>query len=171
MRRATKMISGLVLALSLVATSCGDDEAEPATPADGGDEATITVTDAWARSPMPDRGAVYFMVSNQGTVADRLVGAAVADVGGIVEIHETIMEEGQAEMRPVEAVEIPAGGSVAFEPGGYHVMLLDLDAPLDVGDMLEVTLTFEAAGDVDVSAEVRPFVEDDGMGGENEGEM
>jgi periplasmic copper chaperone A len=115
--------------------------------------------------------AVYFMVSNQRAVADRLVEAAVADMRGVVEIHDSIMEGGQAEMRPVEGVEIPAGGSAAFEPGGYHVMLLDLDAPLEVGDMLEITLTFEAARDVDVSAEVRPFVEDDGMGGENDGDL
>jgi copper(I)-binding protein len=128
----------------------------------GGD---IEVRDAWARSPADDVAAVYFVVANDGDVADALV-SATADVEGRVEVHETTMEGGQAEMQPVDLVEIPAGGEVSFEPGGYHVMLLDLAEPLAVGDTVSLVLTFEQAGEVEVDAEVREFVEGDMGGGE-----
>lgn len=58
------------------------------------------------------------------------------------------------QMRPVDRIAIPAGQSVALKPGGYHVMLLDLKAPLKLGSKLEITLTFEKAGEVKVMADV-----------------
>jgi copper(I)-binding protein len=120
----------------------------------GGD---VEVSGAWARSPAEDVGAVYFIVSNDGDSTDALV-AASADVTGRVEIHETVMEGGQAQMQPVDRIEIPAGGQVSFEPGGYHVMLFDLAEPLAIGDSVSLVLTFEEAGEVEIDAEVREFV-------------
>jgi copper(I)-binding protein len=79
------------------------------------------------------------------------------------------MEDGQAEMLPIEAVVIPAGDAMAFEPGGYHVMLFDLAEPLTVGETISLVLTFEEAGEIEVEAEIREFVEGDmggGMGGD-----
>lgn len=58
-------------------------------------------------------------------------------------------------MRPVESIELPAGKTVALEPGGYHIMLLELVEPLEVGQTFEVTLSFQVAGDRTVTAEVR----------------
>lgn len=58
-------------------------------------------------------------------------------------------------MQEVDRIDIPAGESVELKPGGYHVMLLDLAAPLEVGQQFTVTLTFETAGDVEVPVEVR----------------
>jgi copper(I)-binding protein len=58
-------------------------------------------------------------------------------------------------MREVSGIDIPAGGSVSLEPGGYHVMLLDLKAPLTEGETVSITLTFENAGTVEVEAPVR----------------
>lgn len=139
-------------ALALAAPAC----------ADGVD---VDVRDAWARSPMEDVGAVYFTVTNDGDAADALVGVA-SEISGRAEIHETVMEGGEAQMQPVGSVEIPAGGEMAFEPGGYHVMLFDLVEPLVEGDTISLTLTFEEAGEIRVDAEVRPFVED-----EMEGDM
>jgi hypothetical protein len=82
----------------------------------------------------------------------------------MVGIHETLMQDGVAEMGPVEGVDVPAGTTVTFEPGGYHVMLEDMAEPLEVGATVTITLTFEQAGDVTIDADVRAFVEDeDGM--------
>jgi copper(I)-binding protein len=67
----------------------------------------------------------------------------------------TAMGGGMMTMRPVERIDVPAGETVALEPGGYHVMLLDLAAPLEVGATVEVTLTFESAGTQVVTADVR----------------
>ena len=58
-------------------------------------------------------------------------------------------------MQPVDSIELPAGEEVSLEPGGYHIMLLDLVAPLEVGDTFDIVLTFENAGEVTVTAEVR----------------
>jgi hypothetical protein len=78
------------------------------------------------------------------------------------------MVEGQAEMTPVEGgLTIPAGGTVMLEPGGYHVMFVDLTTPLEVGDTVSITFTFEDAGELSVDAEVKPFVEEE-MGGSME---
>lgn len=68
---------------------------------------------------------------------------------------ETTMGGGMMSMQPVEAIEVPANGSVALEPGGFHIMLLDVKKVLAVGDTIEVTLTFEKAGEVQATAEVR----------------
>lgn len=65
------------------------------------------------------------------------------------------MDDGSMTMKPVDSIELPAGEAVKLEPGGYHIMLLDLVAPLEVGQSIEVTLTFEKAGEKTVTAEVR----------------
>lgn len=64
-------------------------------------------------------------------------------------------DSGSMTMREVDAIELPAGEMVELAPGGYHIMLIDLVAPLEVGDEIELTLTFEKAGDRTVTAEVR----------------
>lgn len=156
MRRIIAVTTATLLAIGL--TACGDDES--ASEASSG----VSVADAWARSPMSDVGAVYFVVTNAGTEDDRLIGAAAPDLDATVEVHETTIANGQAEMSPVDGVDIPAGGSVAFEPGGYHVMLTDLTTPLEVGSTITIVLTFDQAGEVEAQAEVRTFVEDGGMG-------
>ncbi|MGZ5129200.1 MAG: copper chaperone PCu(A)C [Actinomycetota bacterium] len=156
MRRIIAVSTSALLAVGLAA--CGGDEST--SDASGG----VSVTEAWARSPMGDVGAVYFVVTNDGAEADRLTAAAAPDLGGTVEVHETTMSGGQAAMSPVDGVDIPAGGVVTFEPGGYHVMLTGLTSPLEVGSSITIVLTFEQAGDVEVQAEVRSFVEDGGMG-------
>ena len=62
---------------------------------------------------------------------------------------------GMMSMSPVEEIPVPAGETVSLEPGGYHIMLLDLVAPLETGSTIELTLTFENAGEMVVEAEVR----------------
>lgn len=62
---------------------------------------------------------------------------------------------GMMTMREVPSIEVPADGSVELKPGGLHIMLLDVKKTLAVGDTIEVTLTFENAGEVTVTAEVR----------------
>jgi copper(I)-binding protein len=151
----------LVLLAALGTAGCGGDEGSE------GGSGGIDLSDAWARSPAPDMGAAYLSIENTGDQADTLT-AVSADVEGTVELHETSMVDGQAEMKPVEGgLEIPAGETVVLEPGGYHVMMTDLATPLEVGDTVAVTLTFQEAGDLTVEAKVETFVEED-MGGSME---
>ena len=65
------------------------------------------------------------------------------------------MGDGMMTMQPVDSIPVPAGEKVELKPGGYHVMLLDVKKVLAVGDTIDVTLTFEKAGEVTTTAEVR----------------
>jgi len=161
MTRMLRWMLVVTITLSMTAVACSEDD----DPGSGG--GSISVSDVWGWSSTPDRGAVYFTVENTGGEADRITGAA-SDVAGTVQVHETTMVDGTAQMGEVDAVEVPAGGSVTFEPGGYHVMLMDISEPLEVGSSIDVTLTFEGFGDVPVSAEIREFT-GEAMG--DEGEM
>jgi len=158
MRKALIVLTALA-ALATLAVGCGD-EAEDADA--GSDAGALEITDAWARSPMQDVGAVYFAAHNGAEADDRLVGVST-EVAGRAEIHETVERDGQMVMQPVEVVTIPAGGDVMFQPGGYHIMLFDLTAPLEVDSTIALVLEFENAGRVDIQALVMAFVPDEGM--------
>jgi len=124
----------------------------------GGDDDTVKAEDAWARTSamMQDAGAVYVTLTG-GETADSLVKAqAPTDIAAMTEIHETTMnDEGAMMMGEVPAIDVPAGTTVMLEPGGYHIMLMNLTAPLESGQEFDVVLTFETAGDVTVPVEVR----------------
>ena len=78
------------------------------------------------------------------------------DMGGSDETTDASTGEGAMVMQEVKGgLPIPAGKAVALEPGGYHVMLMELAKPLEEGSMFELTLTFESAGEKTVNVEVR----------------
>ncbi len=115
------------------------------------------VTNAWVRPPAgPDRPAAgYLSITNPGGTPDALVGAS-SSIAMSVEIHETTTDSsGMTGMHPMPRLEIPAGGTVKLEPGGYHMMLMGTGDKLKIGDKIEITLQFEQAGTVVVEAEVR----------------
>jgi copper(I)-binding protein len=116
----------------------------------------LQVTGAWVRPPTApgSPAAAYFTVTNEATEADALVAVSSA-VAESVEIHETTMESGMIGMHPVERLEIPAGGSVTLEPGGYHLMLMGIaDGALIAGTTIVLDLEFERAGTIPVEVEV-----------------
>lgn len=99
--------------------------------------------------------AAYMVIRNTGSEADKLI-AASTDVAKTVELHTVIEEGGVMRMRQVEGgIDIPANGQVELKPGGFHVMLIGLTRDLNAGDKVELTLTFEKAGQIPVTAEVR----------------
>lgn len=92
----------------------------------------------------------YLRIRNTGTEADRLVSAE-ASFAGKVEIHQMKMDGDVMQMRPVKGgLEIPAGGEVMLEPGGYHIMFMKMKRTLEAGSTEKVTLTFEKAGTIEV---------------------
>ena len=131
---------------------------EPAPEAADETPAALAVEEAWARpadTTGAARSAVYFMLRNEGGTSGRLVDAR-ADVARVVEIHQSFEEGGVMRMRPVAGgVEVGPGEAVAFEPGGYHLMLIDLQRPLAPRDTFPLTLTFEPGGEREVDVEVR----------------
>lgn len=116
----------------------------------------LSVEKAWARaSAGPARnGAGYLTISNAGAEDDRLIGAAAPGVAERIELHTHIKDGNIMRMRPVEAIDVPAGGTATLEPGGRHLMMMGLKAPLEAGQSVPVTLTFERAGEVTVTLEV-----------------
>jgi copper(I)-binding protein len=98
--------------------------------------------------------AVYLTIRNSAGTPDRLVKASSA-IAKSVELH-TMIENGDVmQMRPVEAIDVPANGEVALKPGSFHIMLIGLNKDLKPGDTFDVTLQFEQAGSVTVQAGVR----------------
>lgn len=110
---------------------------------------TIETPFARATAGPAKNGAAFLTVKNAGAEADRLI-AAKAPVADRVELHTHLHENGVMKMRQVEAVEVPAGGEAALQPGGDHVMLMGLKAPLKEGESFPLTLVFEKAGEVTV---------------------
>lgn len=143
------------LLLAFAAASCGapQDTTEQAAPAPA---AGVEVRDAWA-APTPGGVAVsagYLTIANGGAEADALIGAS-SPRAGHVEIHEMVMEGDVMRMRPLPRLDIPAGGEASLAPGGAHLMFMDVIAPFAEGESVDVTLTFERAGDVALTLPVR----------------
>jgi hypothetical protein len=98
-------------------------------------------------------GAAYMTIRG-GSEADRLIRAE-SDVAEVIELHTVENDGGVMKMRPVEGIDVPAGGEVQLAPGGFHVMLINLKRELKPGDTVALTLQFEKAGAVSVEASVR----------------
>lgn len=115
----------------------------------------MKIDDAWARATAPGAkvGAGYMRITSGGT-ADRLVGASTP-AAAKVELHVTEKKGDVMRMREVKAYDVPAKGSFELAPGGAHLMLVDLKAPLKEGAKVPLTLRFEKAGEVKVELEVR----------------
>lgn len=116
----------------------------------------LLIAHPWSRATAPTAptGAVYLTIENSGA-ADRLVSAS-ADVSDTVEIHMSMTDgAGVMQMHPLDGIEIPADGAAVFAPGGTHIMLIGLHAPLKQGGSFPLTLTFEHAGAVTVEVDVR----------------
>lgn len=116
---------------------------------------TLLIQHPWSRATaegMP-MGVAYLSITNHGKVADTLL-AASTPAAGSVEIHQTTIVDGMARMRPLPGIEIAPGATVKIEPGGTHLMLVDLKAPLTAGKSVPLTLEFRVAGHVTVQLQV-----------------
>ncbi len=141
----------LLLALILLLAACGGGDATTE-PAAGG----IIIEDAWARPPAMagGNGAAYFLVRNDGDTDDRLI--AVSSTLAMAEMHQSVMaDDGTMTMNAVDGVDVPAGQTVAFERGGLHIMFMGVAEPPVVGDTVQLTLTFQNAGEITLDVPVR----------------
>jgi copper(I)-binding protein len=157
-----------LLALLLLAlTACGSDapdlttdglqEVQPDTP--------LAVEGAYAApAPTGGTGGVFLTIQG-GSAGDALLSAAYP-AAERVELHRTTAgEDGMMQMAQIDRLEVRPGGSVQLEPGGYHLMLINLSQPLVAGQTAEVELTFENAGVVTVPVDVRPLNQLPSLGG------
>ncbi|WP_237212848.1 copper chaperone PCu(A)C [Falsiroseomonas oryziterrae] len=114
----------------------------------------LRVSGAWTRAAGAGAtGVGYMTLRNTGTSPDRLVSARTPAARS-VELHTHVREGDVMRMRPVSAIDLPAGQEVRLQPGGLHLMLIGLTAPLRQGDRVAVTLVFERAGETEVQLAV-----------------
>jgi hypothetical protein len=143
----------LILVLGFVPAAAG---AQPA--------GKIRVDAPWARASAGTTGAVYVTVRNDGDMPDRLVGASTP-AAAKAELHAMTMDGNVMKMRGVAEIDVAPHGTAELKPGGLHIMLMELKAPLKPGETFPLTLKFEKAGDVPVTVAVQ------GMGAMGPGAM
>jgi copper(I)-binding protein len=147
--KMNRIVCLFAIAVLMVATSTAGVLAGDAKVGD------ITVEGPWARASAGPAmaGAAYMTLNNAGANDDRLVAASTT-VSNKAELHTHIREGDIMRMRPVDAIDVPAGDVATLAPGGYHVMLIGLHQPLKEGETFPLTLTFEKAGEVTVEVTV-----------------
>lgn len=145
MRRASYLIAVVFLAFGIGGAS------QAQMPAAN----SIVVEQPWARATPPGAktGAAYLTVVNNGTTADRLLGATTP-LADKVEFHKETEESGVSRMREVPSVEVQPGARVSLKPGEMHMMMVGLKQPLKEGQNLPLTLQFEKAGSIAVTAAI-----------------
>ncbi|MDP2773991.1 MAG: copper chaperone PCu(A)C [Nocardioides sp.] len=153
----------VALALAFLAGSCGDDDGTPssATPTE-----KITIEDPWVRATSgtedPSMTAAFMVIDNDGSEDITLVDAS-SPVSDMVQLHEMAMVDGEMAMQEVDGgIVITAGRGKLLEPGGYHVMLMGLDAELAPGDEVELTLEFSDDTREVLTVPVKEFTEEEG---------
>lgn len=128
----------LVLLPALLISACGS----PSQP-----DSELQISDAWVRA-MPEgmnRTAAYLTITNSSPSAWTM-SAARTDIAGTTELHITTIENDVMQMRHVDGFDIDAGETYSLEPGGPHIMLLDVDERLVEGDSVVIVLVFEESG-------------------------
>ena len=124
----------LPLTLAALAFSAGVAQAQ-----------NVTVTDTWARATVQGQKATGAFMKLTAKDGAKLVGAS-SPAAGVTEIHEMTMEKDVMKMSALpNGLDLPAGKTVELKPGSYHVMLMDLKAPLAADSTVPVTLTFQDA--------------------------
>ena len=152
-----RLVGALLLGLGLTSLLSAQDAPDQGP---GGcvcpDEVTLAEP-AWVRLPPPNLSvtAAYMTLRNSGD-DDLAVVAAESPMAGTVELHEHQQDAaGVMRMRQVASLSLPAGGVLAMEPGGLHLMLIGLHQPLAEGEFVPVTLHLADGRTLEVAAEVR----------------
>jgi copper(I)-binding protein len=114
---------------------------------------SLKIGHPWARATVAANGGAFLSVDNTGAMPDRLLRAST-ELATSVEIHTHIKDGDIMRMRKVEAVDLPAGKKIVFEPGGYHIMLLGLKKKLVEGERFALILEFEKAGKITVDVAI-----------------
>lgn len=144
-RTLLEVIAAVSLTLAAAVTSV--------TGAHAGD---LMIMKAFARAsatPTAQTGAAYVSLMNHGQDGDTLT-SVTTPVAAMAHIHKSELVDGVMKMAPVEALDVPAMGTLEMKTGGYHIMLMGLKQPLKKGEEIELTLHFTKAGDVAVKVPV-----------------
>ena len=115
----------------------------------------VSVQSAWARATVQGQKATGVFMTLTAKTDTRLVGVSTS-VAGVAEVHEMKMDNNVMQMRALpDGLALPAGKAVALQPGGYHVMLMDLKLPLQKDTTIPLTLRFKDAKGVESSLDIK----------------
>jgi periplasmic copper chaperone A len=136
---------------------------------------SLEIEHPYARATPPNApvSGGYMTIRNTGTEADRLISGE-ASFAERVEVHEMTMDGEVMKMRQlVDGLEIPAGGEVVLQPGGYHIMFIGIDSQFKEGEVRKAKLTFEKAGTIELDFNVENVgaMKMDGTGKMDHGKM
>lgn len=138
--------SAVVLFLTVMLAAAG-------AAADDVRHGVLTISDAWSRATPARNGVVYLTVFNNGAEIDRLTGAE-SPVAARAELHAHSMKDDIMRMQRIDGIELDPGEPAVLAPGGTHIMLLGLKAPLKDGQSFPLTLVFEKGGRVTLDVAV-----------------
>lgn len=148
---AMSAVAAMALGLSACGSQAPQPEASEAAAVAPDAPPGITLSDARIQLPLVSGrpAAAYFTVSQANGAPRKVVGVAV-EMAGRAEMHETR----GGTMAPVSEVEVGPGKTIKFAPGGYHVMLFDLDPKLRFTKDAELTVTFDGGDKASARAAV-----------------
>lgn len=152
-RRAAAATLVGAAALALLLAGCGARKAATVAPGD------LHVIDLRIPAPAGPSAALYFTVVSHAAAPDRLE-AVHTTIAGMTMIHRTVVEGDRVSMEPVPGgLVVPAGGRLVLQPGGAHVMLMQLKRKLVKGDRVPVSLRFQHAGEIQAEARVISYAD------------
>ena len=137
--RLSKTITGLAIACT-ASFSASLVFAQPSLTA----TAAPLVSESWIKTTIPGSAVSAAYMQIKSATPFKLIKAE-SPVAGMVEIHDMKMNGGVMEMKALDAIDVPANKAVTLKPGGMHVMLMKVKKPINKGDKIPMTLTFEAA--------------------------
>ncbi len=156
-------LAALCGATLLTLAGCGgtdsstDADASPAAAENSTQADALDISDPWVKAADSGMTAGFGTLSNSSD-SDVVVTAAESPAAPMVELHEVVDGDGGMAMQPVEGgFTVPAGGELVLEPGGYHLMLMDLAEPIEPGATVEFTLTMGDGSTTEVESTVKRF--------------
>ncbi|WP_242504360.1 copper chaperone PCu(A)C [Promicromonospora panici] len=170
-------LGALLAAAALALAGCGTTVGATDGGADGSASSagqSVAIADGWVKAAGSGMSAAFGGLTNSGS-GDVTVVSATTEASSMLELHETVENEaGEMIMREIEGgFVIPAGDTLSLEPGGNHIMLMDLTDPLEAGEEVAFTLTFSDESTYEFTVPVKDYsgANENYVGGDPEPEM
>lgn len=151
-----RAVSAVAVAATLAACGSTGSSSSASTTASTSTSG-VTASDAWVKTAPSGMTAAFVTLTNS-TGTGEVVVSASSPASAVVQLHETVAQGGRMVMQEnKDGITVPAGGTVVLEPGGDHLMLMDVATPIKAGDVVPFTLTFASGATLTFSATAKDF--------------
>ncbi len=156
-RRSAALPAAALLGLGLLAGCSSSDTDEAASSPTAAAGCAVTASDTWVKATDAEMTGAFGTLTNTGATEVTVV-SATSPAAGMMEIHEVVDQDGKMVMQPKSGgLVIPAGGTATLAPGQDHLMLMQLPAPIEAGQTVEITMTCADGGTAAYSGVAKPF--------------